>query len=198
MYYDYCLLVLQGMESMKVKRKEGKHGLQVARGSKDNPTIWHYANTSCKIEKEMDLNWSRLYHDFTHEDYSHLLYDEEMEDKEKSIYNKIAKSHLHKFVARPTVLPCMEVVGILVQQLDVLNQWLIDAHEKTLEIYHLKQIHGNYIFPILEVYMPLIWLNNAQTKHNLSKLLKEWITPRNTFHMTSQGRYKDSIFLKHI
>ena len=41
-------------------------------------------------------------------------------------------------MVQPTILSCVEVVGILIQQANVSNYWLIDSQYFTLASYQLE------------------------------------------------------------
>lgn len=103
------------MAIRKVKRKEDIQDLHVVQGPEDKLVIFHFVDTACNFGKELDLSWRILYQSFTHDDYSQLPFDDVIEDQDKEAYRKIICSQLHKVVARPIIVPCGEVVGILVQ-----------------------------------------------------------------------------------
>ena len=63
--------------------------------------------------KDIEWSWRNPYQDIYHGDYSQINLYEYMEDQFKDIYSKIIRSYLHKAIAHPIVLPCVEVIEIL-------------------------------------------------------------------------------------
>ena len=59
----------------------------------------------------------------------------------KDIYQKITRSYLHKVATHPAILPCVEIVGIMVQQGNVSNHYLTDARDQPLANFQLEDLH---------------------------------------------------------
>ena len=116
----------------------------------------------------------------------------------KNVYWKISQSHLHKAVAHPTILPSAEIVGIMVQQEDVSNRWLVDVQYQPLSSYQSKVLHEKYHIPNPKVFMTTQWINNERAKHGWYKFMKGWVSSGKTNRATSKHGYKESILVKHI
>jgi hypothetical protein len=108
---NMCLLFHVGMETTKqytkVNQKTcGCNHLCIEDKYKSNFTIPQYVDTLYKIKKGDQVNWTIIYHAFTHEEYSRLLLNEVREEKEHEIYLNISLSQLHKVGTHPTIFPC--------------------------------------------------------------------------------------------
>ena len=78
------------------------------------PTKPIYSDTTCKMGKEWDFSWHFLNQFFAHEDFSKFPFDEGFKEQEMDAYMKISHYSLHKVVTRLAILPCLEIVGIMV------------------------------------------------------------------------------------
>lgn len=69
------------------------------------------------------------------------------------VYRNISRSHLHKVIARSMIIPCLEIVRIMVYQEYLSNQWLLDSKEQPLSSYQPEELHEKYYLPKLEIFI---------------------------------------------
>lgn len=122
---------------MKRKEVEDFRDMHTIRETYEDPTTLMYSNNVFKMGKDWDFSWHFLYWLFVKEDYSKLSFDEGYEEKSMDVYLKISHSYLHKVIARLTILPYSEIIGIMVQQDDTSNWWSLDAWEQNACAKHI-------------------------------------------------------------
>lgn len=151
----FVTYILQVMESKRTKRKDVEYfrDMHIVMEPNEEPTTPIYTHTTCKMGKYWDFSSHLLYQFFLHEDYSKFPFNEGFEEQEKDVYKKISQSYLHKVATRPTILPCLEIVGIMVQQEDLSNRWLLHAWEQALSSYQLEELYEKYHLLKVEFFM---------------------------------------------
>ena len=106
---------------MKRKEAEDVRDLHSIQKMDEEPTSLIYSDIACKIGKECDFSWNLIYQFFVKEDYSNLPFNKGYKEKAMDTYLNISCSYVHKVVACLTILPCSEVIGIMVQQAHISN-----------------------------------------------------------------------------
>ena len=72
--------------------------------------MWIFNETECQVDKKVIFTWNTLFQAFQNKEFQVLLQNDPNTKLRRIIYKNIAKSGLHRAVARTPVLPCLDVI----------------------------------------------------------------------------------------
>ena len=71
---------------------------------------------------------------------------DEEEENQKDVYHNIARSELHNVGTSPRILPCLEVVSLIVHKEKLRNRWIKNVKGNPIESFQDQDLDLKYKF----------------------------------------------------
>ena len=133
---------------------------------------WAFIDTKCKVDKKTAFKWNTLFQAFQYKEFKVLFHDDPSADLSKGIYKNISKSWVHRAIDKTLVLPCLDVIQWMTQNIDHESRTILNFEDKHVANYQSPILNLLYHFKESQVRVTIEWLQNKTESIYFLSILK--------------------------
>ena len=136
--------------------------------------MWIFADTECRVGKKVTFTWNSLFQSFQDKEFQMLLQDDMSNELSKEIYKNTIKSGLQRTTVKTLVLPCLDVIEWITQNVDHENRAILNSEDKSIASYKALVFNQIYHFKEAHIKVTLEWLKQKNESVDFLTIMKGW------------------------